>query len=264
MHSQLYRHIDINNLLSPFQCGFRKNYSCETAVTYFTDKIRKNADCGLLTGAIFIDIKKAFDTVNHENLLRKLYRFGLDDTELDWFENYLTGRTQRVSIEGVLSNSGEITAGVPQGSILGPLLFVIYINDLPSVLSKSEILMYANDTVIFREGTEVCKIKRDLSVDLENVYLWFKDNMLHLHNDKTKSVLFGTVKRLSMNDELRINLHGKPIKNVTSYKYLGVYLDRGSTFIEHINRLKMKIAKRLGALTRSRPFLTSYAAFLLL
>ena len=91
VHSQLYRHIDINNLLSPFQCGFRKNYSCETAVTYFTDKIRKNADCGLLTGAIFIDIKKAFDTVNHENFLRKLYRFGLEDTELDWFENYLTG-----------------------------------------------------------------------------------------------------------------------------------------------------------------------------
>ena len=114
----------------------------------------------------------------------------------------ITGRTQRVSIEGVLSNFGKTTAGVPQGSILGPLLFVIYINDLPSVLSNSEILMYADDTVIFREGTEVCKIKQDLSVDLENVYLWFKDNMLHLHNDKTKSVLFGTVKRLSMNDEL--------------------------------------------------------------
>ena len=149
VHSQLYRHVDINNLLSPFQCGFCKNYSCETAVTYFTDKIRTNADCGLLTGAIFIDIKKAFDMVNHENLLRKLYRFGLEDTELDWFENYLTGRTQRVFIEGVLSNFGEITAGVPQGSILGPLLFVIYINDLPSVLSNSEILMYTDDTVIF-------------------------------------------------------------------------------------------------------------------
>ena len=84
--------------------------------------------------------------------------------------------------------------------------------------------------------------------------------MLQLQYDKTKSVLFGTVKRLSMNDELRIDLQGKPIKNVTSYKYLGVYLDRGLTFIEHINRLKMKVAKRLGALTRSRPILTSYAA----
>ena len=79
-----------------------------------------------------------------------------------------------------------------RGPFLGPLLFVIYINDLPSVLSNSEILMYADDTLIFREGTEVCKIKQDLSDDLENVYLWFKDNMLHLHNDKTKSVLFGT------------------------------------------------------------------------
>ena len=85
--------------------------------------------------------------------------------------------------------------------------------------------MYADDTVIFREGTEVCKIKQDLPDDLENVYLWFKDNMLHLHNYKTKSDLFGTVKCLSMNDELRIDLQGKPIKNVTSYKYLGVYLD---------------------------------------
>ena len=79
MHTQLYRHIDINNLLSPFQCGFSKNHSYETTVTYFTDKIRKNADSGLLTGAIFIDIKKALDTVNHENLLRKLHRFGLED-----------------------------------------------------------------------------------------------------------------------------------------------------------------------------------------
>lgn len=260
VHIQLCKFIDKHNLLSPFQCGFRKNYSCETAVIYLTDSVRINADRGLLTGAAFIDIKKAFDTVNHEYLLRKLFNFGLTDTEINWFGDYLSGRTQRVSIDGVLSYSGEITAGVPQGSILGPLLFVIFINDLPKVLTSSEILMYADDTVIFCKSTEVSKIEQDLSRDLEKINEWMTDNMLYMHSGKTKVVLFGTHKRLSLNDDLRIQLQGKLVESVKYYKYLGVYLDRGLTFAEHINRLKVKAAKRLGALSRSRPFLTSHAA----
>ena len=123
---QLHSYLSENSLLSPYQSGFRVNHSTQLAVTFFTDKIRGHMDKGLLTGAVFIDLKKAFDTVPYDGLLNKLFRYGIQDQPLSWFQSYLTNRTQSVSIGNHRSSAAYISSGVPQGSVSGALLFLFF------------------------------------------------------------------------------------------------------------------------------------------
>ena len=148
---QLLQHIDKSSQLSPFQCGFRKNHSTQDAVTYFTDCIRKDIDEGCVTAAVFVDFRKAFDSVNHQLLLNKLPGYGINNHELRWFKNYLTSRWK---------------SGVPQGSILGPILFLIYINDLPNCLLQSKILLHADDAVFFNAHSNIGNISTILNKDV--------------------------------------------------------------------------------------------------
>ena len=148
---QLLQHLDKSSQLSPFQCGFRKNHSTQDAVTYFTDCIRKGIDEGCVTAAVFVDFRKAFDSVNHQLLLNKLPGYGINNHELRWFKNYLTSRWK---------------SGVPQGSILGPILFLIYINDLPNCLLQSKILLHADDAVFFNAHSNMRNISTILNKDV--------------------------------------------------------------------------------------------------
>ena len=152
-------------------------------------------DQGLLTGAVFIELRKAFDSVDHDIIVSKLKAAGISGTELHWFKDYLSNRTQQVNVENELSGAGLITSGVPQGSILGPLLFVMLINDLPSPLNTCSTLMYADDTVLFYSSKDVNEIERALCRDL--LESWLRDNSLFLNKSKTECVLFGTASRLS-------------------------------------------------------------------
>ena len=148
---QLLQHLDKSSQLSPVQCGLRKNHSTQDAVTYFTDFIRKDIDEGCVTAAVFVDFRKAFDSVNHQLLLNKLPGYGINNHELRWFKNYLTSRWK---------------SGVPQGSILGPILFLIYINDLPNCLLQSKILLYADDAVLFYADSNIGNISTVFNKDL--------------------------------------------------------------------------------------------------
>ena len=188
VHRQLYQFLSKHQILSPFQCGFRKNHSTESAAISFTDSIRRGMDQGLLTGTVFIDLRKAFDTVDHDIIVSKLKAAGISGTELHWFKDYLSNRTQQVSAENELSGARLITSGVPQGSILGPLLFVMLINDLPSRLNTCSTLMYADDTVLFHSSKDVNEIERALCRDLQLLESWLRDKSLFLNKSKTKSV----------------------------------------------------------------------------
>ena len=206
--------------LSPYQCGFRKNHSTETAAIAFTDSVRRNMDQGLLTGAVFIDLRKAFDTIDQSVLLNKLMKYGVNDLELEWFNNYLTCRSQVVCLGDVASEQCQLLYGVPQGSILGPLLFfVLFVNDLPSVFSKCQVLMYADDTVIYYASQTVVEIEQILTDELDCLHQWLQGNNLFLNNKKTECLLFGTAPRLSKVNDFTIMAGSSVLRHVVEFKY---------------------------------------------
>ena len=218
-------------------------------------------DKGLLTGAVFIDLKKAFDTLPHDGLLNKLFRYGIQDQALSWFESYLTNRTQSVSIENHLSSAANISSGVPQGSVLEPLLFILYINDLPLAVGLSSVMLYADDTVIFSAASSIDQLQLNLSLDLNNVSNWLTANGLFLNLKKTEYVVFGTRQRLIRSEcHSPLCMEGKEVNQVKLFKYLGVLLDECLSFNDHINYVRSKVASRLGLLSRLRGCLTTEAA----
>ena len=149
IHRQVMSFLNENNLLSRFQFGFRSDLSTEYAETVLLDDIRRNVDKGNLVGAVFVDLSKAFDTLSHATLLDKLPQYGIQDTELEWFKDYLFCRKQVVSYNGCLSADHNVSTGVPQGSILGPLLFLVYFNDVIEAIEHSSIVKYADDTILY-------------------------------------------------------------------------------------------------------------------
>lgn len=248
VHDQLYSFLNEQKLLSPFQCGFRRNHSTESATIAFSDFIRRGIDQDLLTGAVFIDLRKAFDSVDHVTLVNKLESYGLMNTELDWFRNYLTDRRQLVGFGKEISDPCPITSGVPQGSILGPLLFaVLFVNDLPTVLERCQILMYADDTVMYFTASDAQEVGNTLTNELATVNQWLLDNSLFIHQGKTECVLFGTGPRLA-SAKFSVSIDGKDLTRVSEYKYLGVILDESLTWSAHVKYLLGKAGKRIGML----------------
>ena len=173
-----------NKILSINQSGFRRKHSTETTVVFLVDKILERMDKRQFTGSVFIDLKKAFDVVNHNYLLYKLEHYGVRNDSLDWFRNYLTTRTQTVNFGNVLSTSSNVDYSVPQGSILGPLLFILFINDLPQCLENG---MYADDTVIYYSAATLKSVLNVVQDDMGKIALWMVDNELLLKRIKIKN-----------------------------------------------------------------------------
>ena len=168
------------NLLSPHQFGFRENFSTEHAILDIHEKLLKNLDSGLASCAIFLDLAKAFDSVSHKILLRKLEKYGIRGNVLSLFQSYLDSRTQFVKIGNVVSNFLKIEFGVPQGSILGPLLFLIFINDLPNA-STFFIRLFADDTFLCAQNKNLLELENEVNTELEKVCKWLASNKLTLN-----------------------------------------------------------------------------------
>ena len=181
VQKQLIAFLTENDVLLAYQSGFQKCHSTETAGVFLSDYILENMDSQKMTGAVFIDLKKAFDLVDHYCLLLKLEHYGNRGQSYNWFANYLAERSQRMKYRGELSSNLFLHHGVPQGSILGLLLFVLYINDLPQCLSKSQISMYADDTVIYFSCTKSSNIEVTFQSDINKVEQWLLENRLVLN-----------------------------------------------------------------------------------
>ena len=222
---QLSDYLSENRLLYEFQSGFRSSYSTDTCLIHLTDYIKLENDKGNFTGMVLLDLQKAFDTVDHTILLNKLKWLGADDLTVQWFRSYLTGRTQVTDIGGTMSEPKCVTCGVPQGSILGPLVFLLYVNDMASAV-RCKLLLYADDSALIASGKNVADIEPPLSSELEYVSNWLIDNKLSLHLGKTQSILFGTKRRLSTGVKCNVICNGNVIESKSNVTYLGVTLDQ--------------------------------------
>ena len=219
VHMQLYSYLRDNNLLSQKQFGFRLNSSTVTASAMFTDKTLSAMDKGQLTGAVFIDLTKAFDTVNHSILLSKLCSLGVlnDSPAYNWFESYLSNRCQVTVCNGTKSCPETVQIGVPQGSILGPLLFTLYINDLPDYLEHCDVTLYADDTVLFISDKSLHNIKSYMNSDLEKLNNWLKLNHLTLSISKSKFMIIGSTQRLNKIDSISFKVDNIDLDEVSSF-----------------------------------------------
>ena len=191
IYSQLYDYLQTNNLLSKFHSGFRKFHSTATSLLDATMEWLTNMDSSKINSVVFLDLSKAFDTVDHSILLRKLCLYGLSISTLKWFKSYLTDRLQCCFINGSLSSHKKIKCGVPQGSIFGPLLFLIYINDLPNCLQHSKPRMYADDTNITSDKS-LKKVIQSSNSDLSNIKEWLLANKLSLNAAKTEHMFIAS------------------------------------------------------------------------
>ena len=187
------RFLNKRNILSKFQSGFQKNYSTNFCLSYLTDRISKGFDSGFHTGMILIDLQKAFDTIDHNILLLKMPSLGFSREVIDWYKSYLSSRKFHVNVHDKFSTSADLRCGVPQKSILGPLLFLLYINDMPQAVD-CDLFLYADDTCLLFQHKDIERIKEELTKNFSNICDWFVDNKLSIHfrEDKAKSILFST------------------------------------------------------------------------
>ena len=179
MYRRLYKFLEIHNVLYSQQFGFQENHSIDHALVSLTEAIRNTFDNKRLGCGIFVDLQKAFDTVNHRILLSKFEHYGIRGCALEWFRSYLSDRKQYVSVNGSNSNLLYITCGVPQGSVLGPLLFLIYINDLPNASKKLAFYLFADDTNIYYESKDLSNLNKVLNKELRLVKKWLDAKRYH-------------------------------------------------------------------------------------
>ena len=248
VHGQLVRYLEGGDLLSESQSGFRHGYSTDTCILGLTDYIRGEISKGRLVGMVLLDLQKAFDCVDHELLLLKLKGMGVKCT--DWFRSYLTGRRQCTVVGGVSSDFLGVTCGVPQGSILGPTLFLCYINDMAASL-KCRVSLYADDSTLIASGGTGEELSRFLSSELASCRDWMTDNGLSLHLGKTECMVFGSKRRLKRVGDFQIRCGDTTVNRVPMVKYLGFLLDETLSGSDQASTSLKRIASRLAFLYRN-------------
>ena len=257
IHNQTQLFLDDNNILYKYQSGFRKYYSTDTCLSYLNDKVQIGFEQGWMTRMILIDLQKAFDSIDHDILLEKMHCLGFSEPTIQWFRSYLTNRLFSVNLGNECSSPGKLSCGVPQGSVLGPLLFLLYLNDMPQAVS-CELFLYADDTCLICVGKDITTIEDQLNRDFNSLCEWFIDNKLsiHLGEQKTKSILFSTTKRLKNSRNLDIRYKDIEIKQYSKVTYLGCILDNNLSGEAMATKVLGTINGRLKFLYREQKFLS--------
>jgi len=252
MYNRMIDFINKQKLLYKFQFGFRQQHSTNMALIILVDKIAQAIDNGEIVVGCFLDFKKAFDTVNHSILLDKLYKYGIRGIAHDWISDYLRDREQFVHFKGINSDRKYISCGVPQGSIMGPLLFLIYINDIANVSKILLPILFADDTNVFLSGKSVDETIQKMNDELINIVEWLRSNRLSLNIEKTNFMVFHTIRRNVDMSDIGLFIDRKRIEKVDNVKFIGVILDSNLTWSKHIQMVKTKIARGIGIINKAR------------
>ena len=253
VYSRLYSFLNLHNCIFELQFGFRAKHSTNHALFSLTEMIREALDNSNFACGIFIDLQKAFDTVDHQILLKKIEYYGIRGLANNWFKSYLSNRKQFVSINGFNSKKNTMEYGVPQGSVLGPLLFLIYINDLHKAIKYSTVHHFADDTNLLVVGKSLQDIQKQINLDLRYLCKWLKANKISLNTSKTELILFKDPRK-KCTHELKIKIDGKRLIPSKSVKYLGVFIDCNFSWKIHQAEISAKLSRAIGMLCKIRHF----------
>ena len=240
------------------QSDFRPSHSCETALLQTINKFHEAINNGQIIGMVMVDFRKAFDLVDHTLLLKKLRHYKISDETLLWFSSYLLNRKQKVVINNIESTTENIVCGVPQGTILGPLLFLMFINDLPLYTDNVFTDLYADDTTIYQISNSQHFIEQDLQMALQKLSVWCKLNGMLLNTEKTKVMLITTSQKCLHlhNSILNLTFNNDSLKNIDNDKVLGIYIDNNLTWSIHTQFIAKKISSNLWLLSRLKDYLS--------
>ena len=253
IYNRIIQFLEKYNRLYKLQFGFRTQHSTNHTIVDITEKIKNALDNNKLASGIFIDLQKAFDTVNHNILINKLEHNGIRGVPNNWFSSYLSERQQYVTINGKVSTSKLMEHGVPQGSVLGPLLFLVYINDLHKAIKHSTAYHFADDTNLININSSPKKMQKQINMDLKLLYQWLLANKISLNCSKTEFIIFKKPRQI-INFHFKIRMNGTRIYPVKSIKYLGVHLDEYLNGTNHGKEVLKKLIRANGMLAKVRHY----------
>ena len=246
VYEQLNSFLVKKKIISNYQFGFRKGYSTEQAILEITENFKSAIDNGEITCGLFLDLSKAFDTVNHQILIDKLCKYGIRGTPLAWFTDYLSNRQQYVKIGNTESDLLTLTCGIPQGSTLGPLLFILYINDMPNCSKKLSFRIFADDTNVFYSSNSIDDIEKVMNEELQNILQYCNVNKLSINIKKTNFMVITSCRKKTR----RIKIGNFEQKSYI--KYLGIYIDQNLSWHQQISHVYNKIVKNTGIISKLR------------
>ena len=252
-YAQFFKYLIVNNLLFNSQHGFRMSHSTETAAYEFIDVTNNFLDSGFIPLSLYIDLSKAFDTLDHTILLHKLKSYGITSSALTWFKSYLSNRNQFTLYDGFSSSSLPLNTGVPQGSVLGPLLFLVYINDICNASSECHMILYADDsTAVFPlSPLNIESGVSHINNEIDKIYVWLTANKLTLNASKTRYMVFHYVqKKIDFDSFPVLKINNLPIERCSNFDFLGLLVNENLSWQPHITKISTKISRTVGTLKR--------------